>query len=225
VKGYTDLILRLNEKNKITLKYAYSDYDYERLNQPISSKLTESISRDYWSHTFGTLWENRLTEKHTLEFAISTERKRYIKPKLDGFGNIGDEARSDDEYEASIALKTLVGSKFYLKPKYAFIRNESNGSFYEYTANDIGLLAAWFPNDDWLLKTFIRNRWKDYDSQKNIHLDDRRDENFFGLFGIERKLFQHITLGFEYIFKNNASNDPSSRYTNNQIGTYIGYKF
>lgn len=227
-----DINVDLGSDDTLLFGYQFEDKNYE--------SLTNTSYFDFYGHKLKTAWAHKFNQDMKAKLYASFRNRTFAESNLDREGLEDGGRRIDDQYSVGLSWTQAFSEETALKAKYEYDTRNSSGDFFEYESHLLGLLVLQKLPWDIELRGYAHHKWKDYDDHATFEVDtntagnpvrgaaedgNRDDKQLLVLLGVDKKITEELSAGLEYVFVDNASNDPSSEYQSNRASLSLRYEF
>lgn len=210
---------KINKDLKFSTMYRFADTDYvntgddDFLDHTIELKLTQKLpNKIFHSLGYEFMLKDYTQRKLRTSTAVDSEKERADK-------------RNTVEYE--------IGKYFpkdLFRMKFQYYNNGSNDAYlkyYDYDSYKIGTSLTHLFNDKFFCYTSFSRQWRDFRS-RTISVDanfKEWDKTYLMTLGLYYNFKKDLTLGLNYTYRQNWSNEPVENYSGSLISLSTSYRF
>ncbi len=210
---------KINKNWKLSTRYRFS-----------LAELPHSSGDDFMDNSLELKLAQKLPQKifHSLGYELMY--KNYQQRKLRTSGMIYSEKEREDERH-TVAYE--IGKYFpddLLKIKFQYYNNDSNDAYlkyYDYDSYKIGASLTHIFNKKLFGSFSFSRQWRDFRS-RTISVDSNFkewDRTYLSVLGLYYNITKQLTLGLNYTYRQNCSNEPLENYSGSLTSVSTSYKF
>jgi opacity protein-like surface antigen len=210
---------KINKDWKLSTMYRFS-----------STELVHTGKDDFLDNSLELKLAQKLPDKffHSLGYELMyknyRQRKLRTSAMLDSY-----KERADERHTAAYEIGKYFPSDL-VKLKFQYYNNDSNDAYlkyYDYDSFKLGISLTHIFNKKYFCSASFSEQWRDFRS-RTISLDSNTqewDKTYLAALGIYYNLSKKMTIGLNYTYRQNCSNEPLENYSGSLTSVSTSYKF
>ena len=206
------------------------DLKFSTMYRFSSTELIHSGEDDFLDNSLELKLAQKLPNKifHNLSYELMY--KNYQERKLrTSSAVLSEKEREDERHTAAYEIGKYFPNDLF-KVKFQYYNNDSNEAFlkfYDFDSYKIGASLTHLFNKKFFCYASFSRQWRDFRS-RTLSLDanfKEWDRTYLAVLALYYNLSKQMTLGFNYTYRENWSNEPLENYSGSLISVSTSYKF